>query len=327
MAARGLRRSDGVRKRLEPRLLSRCVKRRGTGGALDVCVRTTGTENRTLSRILFCKPPKLNGAALTKVVTGRVNMGVGVASKPTVRGPNRVTTVLGNLRRRSILFISRVRELGHRIRRILCPTVRSCTVSVVVKGKPKTESIHLGLPGFALIKTAAETKVLATPLESHFNMMRRLRLCGRRRLGAVVLHSTRILNMRVRRRNTVRLTEESEKAPQLTGHLLGEIHSFTRIGCSNIVAGRMTGCTLSLLSISGFKLSRVSHGVLVAVVRGFRKKPMKLRALTTSVSRSTNALRSICRPCLLGGKFVREAPENHIMARLTCRRLKVPKRM
>lgn len=312
----------GVRGSLHPVCFSSCVNRRGVGSGLGVCVRTTGSENRTLSRILFCKPPKLKGAALTKVVTGRVNAGVGIASNPTVNGPKRVTTVLGKLSRKSVLFISRVRELGHRIRRILCPTVRSCTVSVVVNGNRSTGSVEFGLPGFALMKTAAETNVLSTPLQSEFNIMGRVRFCAISRLGRVVIGSTGILKMRVSSGKTCRVTEHSENAPELTGELLGHIESFTRIGCSNGVACSITDFTLSLLRISGCKLSLGSEGVLLAVVSGFTKKPINLSALTTTVNRSTKAVRSICRPCLIGGNFVGHAPGKHITASLTFRRFR-----
>lgn len=306
---------------LQPGALSRCVKRRGTGRGLGIFVRTTGVENRALSRMLLCNPPKLNGAALSKVVTGRLNISVEVASNPTVRGPNSLTTLLAGLGRNSILFVSRVRELDHSIRRVLCPSVRSFTVSVVANGNRVTTSCRLPLPGFALIKTAAETNRLATPLHSHFNIILELRLCAPRRLTRVIREDTKVLKVGVRRSNTLRVTSHSEKAPQVTGQLLGHIHSFTRIVSGNIVALRATEATLSELRVSRLNLSHGSEEVLRTVIHFCGNNPIKLRALTTTVNRRTMAVRSICRPCLLRVNFIDEAPENEYVATRTYGRL------
>lgn len=321
ISARFGRTSNSVRGDLHPGRVDSCVKRSGIGRGLSICVRTTENENRTLSRILLCNPPKLKGAALTNVVTGRVNMGVEVADNPTVRGRNSLTTLLAGLRRNSILFVSRVRHLGEDIRRILCPTVRSETLSVVVNGKPSTESVELSLPGFALINTAAHTNRLSTPLESEFNIVVHLRLCAPRRLTVVIGHDTSVLNVSVSSRNTTRVTTHSEKAPHVTGELLGQDHSFTRIGCGNIVAHRTTTSTLSEVRISRLKLSTASEELLATVVGGCGNNPMNLRAVTTTVNRRTMAVRSICRPCLVRVKFLDQAPEKEYTSPTTCGRL------
>lgn len=299
------------------------MNRRRTGNGLGICVRTTGRHKRTLSRILLCKPPNLNGAALTKVVTGRLNIGFHVASNPTVRGSNSLTTVLAGLSSRSMLFVSRVRHLSHDMRRILCSTVRSCTVSVVVNGNPDTQAIHVSLPGFALMNTAAQTNTLTTPLQSQFNVVGQLRCCGRPRLRFVISHTTRVLGVNVIPAKTDRVTHHSQKAPHVTGHLLGQMHSFTRIVNSKIVARRVTSRTLRHLCMSGVKLSQVSQHILRYVVRGCSNNPMKVSAVTTTVDRRESAVRSICRPCLVRLKFLKHAPHKEMTAGLTCRRLNV----
>ncbi len=315
--------SSATRISLEPAALSSCVNRRGTGRGLQVCVGTTLKHGRTLSRMLLCNPPNLNGAALSNVVTERVNMGLHIASNPTVRGRNSLITVLASLGTNSILFVSRVRHLPHGIRRVLCPTVRSFSLSVVLNGNPSTESVELSIPGFALINTAAHSKRLATPLHSHFNILLELRLCAPRRLTGVIAHSTNVLNVTVSDSNTLRVTSHSHKAPHVTGHLLGHMHSVTRIRCSKRVARGITHTTLTEFRVSRLNLSSFSHGVLSAVVAGCGNNPINLSALTTTVNRRTMAVRSICRPCLVRVNFLAEATENEYMAGLTCSRLKV----
>lgn len=308
---------------MQPRVVTRCVNRSGIGGRLGICVRTTGTHDRTLSRILLCKPPKLKGAALTVIVTGRLSIQVRDADKPTVRQPNSLVMLLGRLRTKSILFVSRVRHLPQVIRRILCSTVRSCCISVVVKRKPATRPIRFALPPFALINTAAGTNDLSTPLHSQFNVISQVRCCDLRSLQRVIRHSSSILSAGVSRSNTIRVTLESENAPHITGQLLQHIHSFTRICHSKLVAGRVTSGTLSVLDISGGKLSSLSERVLAAVVHFCGNNPINLSAVTTGVNRRVRAVRSVCRPCLLRLNFLRHAPHNEMTAPVTCSRLKV----
>lgn len=297
-------------------------KRSGIMSGLHVFIGTTHLETRTLSRMLLRNPPKLNGAALSGVVTGRLKMKFGMASKPMLSGPNSLTNILADLRPGSILFVSRVRHLSPMIRRCLCSTVRSCQVSVVVSGNPSTHDVRVSLGPFALIKTAAQDKLLATPLHTQFNVGLRLRCCSSSVLDGVVDHSTNVLSIPYSSRTTNRVTSHDHKAPHVTGTLLHEIHSFTRIGKSNSVSARVTGCTLRTLGVSGCKLSRVSGGVLYAVVSGFGNNPIKLAAVTATLNRSTKAVRRICRPFLVGRKFLGHAPHKHRIARLTCGRLK-----
>lgn len=265
----------------------------------------------------------MKGAALTVIVTRRVGINVGAADKPTVRGPNSLITVLGRLRPNSILFVSRVRQLPGAIRRVLCSTVRSCFVSVIINRKPTTRPVRFPLPPFALVNTAAQTKILSTPLQSHFNVVRRVTCCDRTRLRGVVFQSTGVFTVPVRPANTHRLTVHSENAPQVTGQLLGQIHSFTRITNYSTVSTIAIGGTLGLLRISRHNLSRVSHHVLRAVVSCCRNNPMNLGAVTTGINRRVKAVRRVCRPCLLRVNFVTHAPEKQITAPTTCHRLKI----
>lgn len=297
-------------------------KRTGIIRGLGVFIVTTQVHGRTLSRILLRKPPKLKGAALSGVVTGRLKINFGIASKPILSGPNSLTKILASLRGGSILFVSRVRQLDPVIRRCLCSTVRSCQVSVVVSGKPDTHSVRVSLTPFALIKTAAHDNLLADPLETHFKVGVRLRCCRVRALAGVILHDTSVLGIGYRLDTTHRVTSHDHNAPHVTGTLLHHIHSFTRIGKSKRVSGTVSYCTLRTLGVSHCNLSRVSGGLLAAVVSGFGNKPMKLAAVTATLKRSPKALRRICRPFLVGRNFVGHAPHNHRIARLTCARLK-----
>lgn len=297
-------------------------KRSGIIRGLHVFIGTTHLHNRTLSRMLLRNPPKLKGAALSGVVTGRLKMNFGIASNPILSGPNSLTNMLADLRPGSILFVSRVRHLSPIMRRCLCSTVRSCQVSVVVSGKPSTHDVRVSLGPFALIKTAAHDKLLATPLHTHFNVGLRLRCCSSSILDGVVHHSTTVLSMPYSVPTTKRVTSHDQNAPHVTGTLLHHIHSFTRIGNSNSVSARVTAFSLRTLGVSGCKLSRISGGVLYAVVSGFGNNPMKLAAVTATLNRSTKAVRRMCRPFLVGRNFLGHAPHKHRIARLTCGRLK-----
>ncbi len=313
---------ERFRGTLHPLRFNSFDKRRGIISGLQIFIRTTGCHNRPLSRALLRNPPKLNGAALDGVVTGRLNINFGIASKPILSGPNSLTKLLASLRPGSILFVSRVRHLDPIIRRCLCSTVRSCHVSVVVSGNPSTHDVRLSLRPFALIKTAAQDNLLATPLHTHFKVGLRLRCCSTRILKHVIRHSTRVLGIPVRRSTTVRVTKHDHKAPHVTGTLLHHIHSFTRMHNAKQISVTVTHCTLRTLGVSHCNLSRVSGGVLLAVVSGFGNKPINVAAVTATVKRSTNAIRRICRPFLVGRNFVGHAPHNHRIASLTCGRLK-----
>lgn len=297
-------------------------KRSGIISGLHVFIGTTHLHNRTLSRILLRNPPKLKGAALDGVVTGRLNMNFGVASNPMLSGPKSLTKILADLRPGSMLFVSRVRQLDPMIRRCLCSTVRSCHVSVVVSGNPSTQDVRVSLGPFALIKTAAHDNLLATPLHTHFNVGLRLRCCSSSILDNVVHHSSNVLSIPYSMETTTRVTDHDHNAPHVTGTLLQHMHSFTRIGNSKDVSARVTRFTLRTLGVSGCNLSRVSGGVLYAVVSGFGNNPIKLAAVTATLNRSTNAVRRICRPFLVGRNFLGHAPHKHRIARLTCGRLK-----
>lgn len=246
---------NAPRRDLQPRHLGSCVNRSTLGRILSVTVGTTRSHRRPLSRLLLCNPPKLNGAAVTLVLTRRVKITYGVAATPTLRQPHSVTKLLIGLGPKSILFVSRVRHLPEIARRVLCPTVRSTHLSVAVNGKRSTHAHDVPLYPFALIKTAAHIKTLASPLHSHFKLIRQLQFCRVRRLARVILHATSILGATVRPAKTGRVTHQTENAPQVTGHLLHQIHSCARMGTTKTVARNVTTRTLRLFGISPYNLS------------------------------------------------------------------------
>lgn len=212
-------------RRLHPRILRKFVKRPQLGTRLRLFLSTTHGHSIPPSRVLLTNPPNLNGAALTVVITGRLRIPVHIASNPTIRRTNSLTSVLDSLSANRILFVSRVRHLPHTTRRLLCVTVRSFHISIVINGKPNTDSVPLALPHFAIVNTAAHRNVLPDPLHTHFNFATRLSFCPRRRLRGLVRHSTDILKIGLSRNSTRRLTLHSHNAPHVTGHLLHHIES------------------------------------------------------------------------------------------------------
>lgn len=169
-----LSRRSPLTSELHPAALSRIMKRRRVvkGGAL-LC-ETVGTSG--LASIVFCNPPKANGAALTGMVTGAADTRFARVGTAMTNGGS-VRTIMGRTRRGlnvcnggAVLFVSRVRHFGGNRRSCLLPFMRSKAV--------------------VLVNTAARGPCfrIGTTLVSH-SVVFRLGSLRVSRIGRLVLHT------------------------------------------------------------------------------------------------------------------------------------------
>lgn len=214
---------DGHDRALRPLSFRDFTGQRGAIKNLKVYVDAARRREEPLDHLLLSGPPGLGKTTLAQIVSRELGVNFRSTSGPVINKASDLAALLTNLEPRDVLFIDEIHRLNPSVEEVLYPAMEDFELDLIIGDGPAARSIKIDLSPFTLIGATTRAGLLATPLRDRFGIPIRLEFYTTQELSAIILRSSKKLNMNLTENGAKEIANRSRGTPRVAGRLLRRV--------------------------------------------------------------------------------------------------------
>ena len=306
---------------LRPKYLKDYIGQEKVKAALRIYIEAAKQRKDALDHVLFYGPPGLGKASLAGIIANEMGVNMKITSGPAIEKPGEMAAILNNLQEGDLLFVDEIHRLNRQVEEVLYPAMEDFAIDIMIGKGASARSIRLELPRFTLVGATTRAGLLTAPLRDRFGMIHHLEFYTVDELSLIILHSARILGVRIEEEGARELARRSRGTPRLANRILKRVRDFAQVKYDGVITLKVAQTALDLMDVDRMGLDRVDRSLLLTMIEKFGGGPVGLDTLAASVGEDSGTIEDVYEPYLLMNGLIDRTPRGRVATQLAYRHL------
>ena len=306
---------------LRPKKLSDFVGQDTTKDNLKISIKAALKRGDTLDHVLIYGPPGLGKTTLAHIIANEVGVNIKISSGPAIERQGDLAAILTNLHDNDILFIDEIHRLRRVVEEVLYPSMEDYALDIIIGKGPGARSLRLNLPHFTLIGATTRYAMISSPLRNRFGTTYRLDFYSEVDIEAILIRTTKILNLTVERDSLKHIACRSRGTPRVANRLLKRVRDYAEVKGNGIVTQEIAIDALSKLQIDSIGLDEIDHKLLQTIIGKFGGGPVGLETIAASIGEESDTIMDVYEPYLLQLAFIERTSRGRLATELAYKHL------
>ena len=303
---------DGYDRALRPLSFSDFTGQKDVVKNLKVYVDAARRREESLDHILLSGPPGLGKTTLAQIVSRELGVNFRSTSGPVISKASDLAALLTNLEPRDVLFIDEIHRLNPSVEEVLYPAMEDFELDLIIGDGPAARSIKIDLAPFTLIGATTRAGLLATPLRDRFGIPIRLEFYSTQELTAIILRSSKKLDMNLTKDGAKEIANRSRGTPRVAGRLLRRVRDLAEDSGYVEVNHKAANEALLRLGVDATGLDQQDNSYLKVICEMFYGGPVGVDTLAAALSEARDAIEDVIEPYLIQLGFLQRTPRGRV---------------
>ena len=310
-----------VEPSLRPKTLSEYIGQEKAKQNLKVYIEAAKQRGDCLDHVLFYGPPGLGKTTLAGIIANEMGVNLKVTSGPAIEKPGEMAAILNNLQEGDVLFVDEIHRLNRQVEEVLYPAMEDYAIDIMIGKGATARSIRLDLPHFTLVGATTRAGLLTAPLRDRFGVIHHLEFYTVGELSTIILHSAKVLGVRIDEQGANELARRSRGTPRLANRLLKRVRDFAQVKYNGVITQEVAELALDLLEVDRYGLDLTDRNLLLTLIEKFSGGPVGLDTLAATIGEDAGTIEDVYEPYLLKNGFLNRTPRGRIATEKAYRHL------
>ena len=309
---------------LRPQTLDDYIGQEKAKKNLRIYIEAARQRGDVLDHVLFYGPPGLGKTTLAGIIANEMQVHLKVTSGPAIEKPGEMAAILNNLQEGDVLFVDEIHRLNRQVEEVLYPAMEDFAIDIMIGKGSSARSIRLELPRFTLVGATTRAGLLTAPLRDRFGVIHHLEFYTEEELQKIILHSARILEVRIEPEGAMEMARRSRGTPRLANRLLKRVRDFAQVQYDGKITKEVASLALDLLEVDRYGLDQTDRLLLNTVITKFGGGPVGLDTLAAAIGEDSGTIEDVYEPFLIKNGFLNRTPRGRTASRAAYDHLGIP---
>ena len=309
---------------LRPQTLDDYIGQEKAKKNLKIYIEAAKQRGDVLDHVLFSGPPGLGKTTLAGIIANEMDVHMKVTSGPAIEKPGEMAAILNNLQEGDVLFVDEIHRLNRQVEEVLYPAMEDFAIDIMIGKGSSARSIRLDLPRFTLVGATTRAGLLTAPLRDRFGVIHHLEFYTEAELQKIILHSARILNVKIEPEGAMEMARRSRGTPRLANRLLKRVRDFAQVQYDGKITEEVASLALDLLEVDRYGLDQTDRLLLITVIEKFAGGPVGLDTLAAAIGEDSGTIEDVYEPYLIKNGFLNRTPRGRTASEAAYRHLGLP---
>ncbi|MBO4902504.1 MAG: Holliday junction branch migration DNA helicase RuvB [Lachnospiraceae bacterium] len=297
---------------LRPQYLKDYIGQKKVKETLSVYIEAAKQRHDPLDHVLFYGPPGLGKTTLAGIIANEMGVHIKTTSGPAIEKPGDMAAILNNLAEGDILFVDEIHRLNRQVEEVLYPAMEDYAIDIMIGKGASARSIRLDLPKFTLVGATTRAGLLTAPLRDRFGVINRLEFYTTEELTTIILHSAKILQVKIDSKGAAELAKRSRGTPRLANRLLKRVRDFAQIAYDGDITYEVARSALDKMDVDRMGLDHVDRNLLLTMIHKFDGGPVGLDTIAAAIGEDAGTIEDVYEPYLIQNGFLNRTPRGRV---------------
>lgn len=301
---------------LRPQVLADYIGQSKVKDTLKIYIEAAKKRGDALDHVLFYGPPGLGKTTLSTIIANEMGVNLKITSGPAIEKPGELAAILNSLEEGDLLFVDEIHRLSRQVEEVLYPAMEDYCIDVMIGKGPTARSVRLDLPKFTLVGATTRIGLLTAPLRDRFGMVHHLEFYSIDELKLIILHSARILDVKIDEKGAIELARRSRGTPRLANRILKRVRDFAQVRYDGVITEAVAKEALDLMEVDRLGLDHIDRNILMTMIEKFSGGPVGLDTLAAAVGEDASTIEDVVEPYLIKNGLVLRTPRGRMVTEL-----------
>jgi Holliday junction DNA helicase RuvB len=280
---------------------------------LKIFITAAIKRKESLDHVLIFGPPGLGKTTLANIIAAEMGGSIHHTSGPALDKQGDVAAILTNLKPNDILFIDEIHRLNSTIEEVLYPAMEDRQLDIIIGEGPAARSVKIDLAPFTLVAATTKTGALTSPLRDRFGIISRLQFYSNDELAAIVMRSSKILNIEIENQGAIEIACRSRGTPRIANRLLRRVRDFAEVKAAGIITSAVANEALTMLGIDKNGFDNTDRKLLETIAYDFSGGPVGIESLAAALSDERTTLEDVLEPYLIQQGYIARTSRGRVI--------------
>ena len=280
---------------------------------LKIFITAAIKRKESLDHVLIFGPPGLGKTTLANIIAAEMGGSIHHTSGPALDKQGDVAAILTNLKPNDILFIDEIHRLNSTIEEVLYPAMEDRQLDIIIGEGPAARSVKIDLAPFTLVAATTKTGALTSPLRDRFGIISRLQFYSNDELAAIVMRSSKILNIEIEKQGAIEIACRSRGTPRIANRLLRRVRDFAEVKAAGIITSTVANEALTMLGIDKNGFDNTDRKLLETIAYDFSGGPVGIESLAAALSDERTTLEDVLEPYLIQQGYIARTSRGRVI--------------
>ena len=300
---------------LRPQYLKDYIGQAKAKSTLKIYIEAAKQRNDPLDHVLFYGPPGLGKTTLACIIANEMGVNIKTTSGPAIEKPGDMAAILNNLKEGDVLFVDEIHRLNRQVEEVLYPAMEDYAIDIMIGKGASAKSIRIDLPKFTLVGATTRAGLLTAPLRDRFGVINRLEFYTHEELKTIIMHSARILDVKIDEEGAMEMARRSRGTPRLANRLLKRVRDFAQVRYDGEITHEVASEALDLMDVDRMGLDHVDQNLIKTMIYKFEGGPVGLDTIAAAIGEDSGTIEDVYEPYLIMNGIINRTPRGRVVTK------------